>query len=170
MGKQPQFIWNDKDGICTCIIFLDDFLQGYGVAQCHPQDQDMKSRRTGEHIAELRAKINLLQNYKNRELRPGLKALLHLKGTMAKSTHYTPDSYESKRLNIEIKNYYKDIADIESGIQAAKQDLYDYINVKERMYQRIRKDDTEGYKDEDTQMLLKDIGVYERLNRGEFKT
>ena len=170
MGKQPEFTWNEETGVCSCAIILDDFMQGFGIAECHPQDRDMISRRTGEHIAELRAQINLLQNYKNRELRPGLKALLHLKGTMVKSAQYNPDSYESKRLNVEIKNYRKDIEDIECGIQAAKHDLYDYINVKEQMYQRIRKDDHEGYKDEDTEMLLKDIEVYERIARDDSTT
>ena len=163
MGKQPVFDWNDETGVCVCAIYLDDFLQGFGVAQCHPQDMDVISRRTGEHIAELRAQICLLQSYKNRELHPGLKALKHLKGTMINSKQYNPDSYESKRLNVEIKNYQKDIADINAGIEAAKQELYDYINMKEEMYQRQRRGDRDGYKDEDTNTLMNDIGVYEKV-------
>ena len=163
MGKQPQFFWNEKQGICSCSIIINDFLSGFGIAECHPQDEDVKSRRTGEHIAELRAQINLLQDYKNKELRPGLKALLHVRGTMVKSTRYNPDSYESKRLNVEIKNYQKDIKDIEQAIQAAKQELYDYINLKEKMYQRQREGDTAGYKEEDTATLLKDIETYEKV-------
>ena len=170
MGKQPIFDWNEGSGICTCIIYLNDFLQGYGIAQCHAQDFDVKSKRTGEQIAELRAQINLLQNYKNRELRPGLKALLHLKGTMIKSAHYNPDSYESKRLNIEIKNFKKDIEDIEEAIQGAKEQLYKYINLKEEMYQRIRRGDRDGYKEEDTETLLKDISVYERVIKNDSTT
>ena len=55
----------------------------------------------------MRAQINILQNYKNRELRPGLKALVHLKGTMQISTRYNPNSYEAKRLDKEIKNKEK---------------------------------------------------------------
>ena len=170
MGKRPIFEWNEETGICTCIIYLDDLLQGFGIAQCHPQDNDVKSQRTGEHIAELRAQISLLQNYKNHELRPGLKALKHLKGTMVNSSCYNPDSYESKRLNVEIKNYQKDIADINEGILAAKKELYHYINTKEEMYQRQRKGDHDGYKDEDTNMLMNDIGVYEKVVKNDTNT
>ena len=162
MGK-IDFNWNEETGLCSCAIVLDDFLQGFGIAECHPQDSDVKSRRTGEHIAELRAQINLLQNYKNRELRPGLKALLHLKGTMVNSFRYIPTSYEAKRLDREIKNFQKDIAEISRTIHNAKQELYDYINTKETMAQRHRAGDKEGYKDSDTDTLLKDIEAYERI-------
>ena len=161
MGKQPEYSYDEKTGISNCYIYLDDFLQGFGTAQCHPHDQDMISEATGTHIAELRAKINLLQNYKNRELHPGMKALKHLKGTMVNSKHYNPDSYESKRLNVEIKNFQKDIEDINLAIQAAKQELYDYIKLKEIMYQRIRKNDHKGYTDADAETLLKNIEKYE---------
>ncbi len=163
MGKKPEFMWDEETGMCSCAIVLDDFIQGYGIAECHPQDIDVKSQRTGEHIAELRATINLLQNYKNRELHPGLKALKHVKGTMINSKHHNPDNYESKRLNVEIKNYQKDINDINEMINAYKQELYGYINKKEVMYQRQRAKDTAGFKDEDTEMLMKDIEIYRTL-------
>ena len=163
MTHQPEFTYDETSGICGCSIFLDDFLQGFGIAQCAEQDRDMISEKTGMHIAELRAQINLLQNYKNRELHPELKAYKHLLGTMVNSPRYNPNSYEAKRLNKEIKNVEKAIAEINEAINSAKLDLYSYINTKEHIYQRIRANDHEGYKDEDTEMLLKDIGVYEKF-------
>lgn len=170
MSKQPDFIWNEETGLCSCIIYLNDFLQGYGIAECAEQDIDVKSQRTGEHIAELRAQINLLQNYKNRELWPGLKVLQHLKSTMVNSKQYNPDSYESKRLNIEIKNLQKDIKDIQEAISAVKATLYNYITTKEEMYQRQRKGDRQGFQDADTETLLKDINVYEKVINNDSKT
>lgn len=163
MAHQPEFTYDETSGICGCSIFLDDFLQGFGIAQCAEQDRDMISEKTGMHIAEMRAQINLLQNYKNRELHPELKAYKHLLGTMVNSSRYNPNSYEAKRLNKEIKNVEKAIAEINEAIEATKQQLYNYINTKEIMYQRIRANDHEGYKDEDTETLLKDIGVYEKF-------
>ena len=163
MAHQPEFTYDETSGICGCSIFLDDFLQGFGIAQCAEQDRDMISEKTGMHIAERRAQINLLQNYKNRELHPELKAYKHLLGTMVNSPRYNPNSYEAKRLNKEIKNVEKAIIEINEAIDSAKRDLYSYINTKETMYQRIRTNDHEGYKDEDTKTLLKDIGVYEKF-------
>lgn len=163
MAHEPEFTYDEVSGICGCSIFLDDFLQGFGIAQCAEQDRDMISEKTGMHIAERRAQINLLQNYKNRELHPELKAYKHLLGTMVNSPRYNPNSYEAKRLNKEIKNVEKAIAEINDAINSAKLDLYSYINTKEHIYQRIRANDHEGYKDEDSEMLLHDIGVYEKI-------
>ena len=163
MAHQPEFTYDETSGICGCSIFIDDFLQGFGIAQCADQDRDMISEKTGMHIAEMRAQINLLQNYKNRELHPELKAYKHLLGTMVNSPRYNPNSYEAKRLNREIRNVEKAIAEINEAINSAKLDLYSYINTKEYIYQRIRANDHEGYKDEDTETLLKDIGVYEKF-------
>lgn len=133
------------------------------MAECAEQDRDVISERTGMHIAEMRAQINLLQNYKNHELYPELKAYKHLLGTMIKSPRYNPKSYEAKRLNREIFNVKKTLKEINEAIDIAKKQLYEYINTKEILYQRIRTNDHEGYKDEDSEMLQKDIEVYEKI-------
>ena len=78
------------------------------------------------------------------------------------STRYNPNSYEAKRLNKEIKNIEKDINFIQDKIDITKQQLKDYMSAKERLFKRIREKDFEGYKDEDSEMLLKDIEVYEK--------
>ena len=82
---------------------------------------------------------------------------------MINSQKYNPQSYEAKRLDKEIKNYQSDIADINLAINYEKQNLYDYINAKELLYQRIRAGDHEGYNDNDTITLQKDIDTYERI-------
>ncbi len=163
MGKQPEFTYDEASGITSCAIILDDFLYGFGIAECADEDRDVMSARTGRQIAELRAQINLLQNYKNRELHPGLKALLHLKGTMVNSKKYNPKSYEAKRLEKEIKHFQEDIKDINAAIEVQKEILQDYIKAKDLISERIRSGDHEGYKDEDSEMLQNDIEVYERV-------
>ena len=82
---------------------------------------------------------------------------------MINSHNYNPKSYEAKRLDKEIKHYQQDIKDIQIAIEGAKRNLYDYINIKEKLYKRIRANDHEGYKDEDSEMLQKDIDIYERI-------
>ena len=170
MGKKPEFTWDETSGICSCAIVLDDILHGFGIAQCADEDKDIFNERVGMHIAELRAQINLLQNYKNYELRPGLKALLHLKGTMIRSKKYNADSYESKRLNVEIKNFRKDIEDINDAITAAKQNLYEYINIHEKLAKRIRENDHKGYDEADTERIVKEIEFFEKVINNDSKT
>lgn len=167
MSKQPEFTWDEVSGICGCSIILDDFMHGFGIAQCAEEDRDVISERTGSYIAELRARINLLQCYKNNELRPGLKALEHLKSTMIQSKKHNPESYERKRLNIEIRNIKKDIADIEAAIEKEKQTLYEYINNKEIIHARFRQNDHEGYHDSDSETLQKDIDLYNKVIKAE---
>lgn len=163
MSKKPEFTWDETTGVCSCIIFLDDFLQGFGMAQCADEDRDVFSEKTGMHIAELRAQIDLLQKYKNNILRPGMKALEHLKSTMVHSPRFNPESYEAKRLNVEIKNYQKDIADINEAIYAAKQNLYDHIDLHEKIAKRIREKDHAGYKDEDSERIINELNFYEKV-------
>ena len=47
MKNKPKFIWNKDTGLCSCSIIINDFLAGYGIAECAPQDMDMLSERTG---------------------------------------------------------------------------------------------------------------------------
>lgn len=47
----------------NCIVEKNNIM-GMGEAKCHPDDIDICSERTGMYIAENRAMINYLQNYK----------------------------------------------------------------------------------------------------------
>jgi len=72
---------------------------------------------------------------------------------MILSKKYNIKSYEAKRLDKEIIHIKNDIIEINKAINAAKKNLYDYINNKEKIYERIRNNDHAGYKDEDSEML-----------------
>lgn len=170
MGKKPEFLWDETTGVCSCQIVIDDFLYGFGMAECAPEDKDMISERTGARIAEIRAQINLLQNYKNRELYPKLKGLKHLKATMVNSSRFNPDSYEAKRLDKEIKNIELEISDIYDAILYSKQHLYNYINDKEKLYQRIRSKSIKPYKEEDTERIDHMIDFYDKVLKDDSKT
>lgn len=73
MKHEPIFEWDEESGLASCI--LTDGQHYYtGIAQCHYDDADMKSEKTGCEIAFRRAKIHAMQDYKN-ELKIKLSAL-----------------------------------------------------------------------------------------------
>ena len=170
MSHKRDFSYDETSGICSCIIRLSDLLLGFGIAQCAEQDKDIMSERTGQHIAEIRAQISLLQNFKNHVLRPGLDALVHLRSTMIQSPKFNPESYEAKRLEAEIKNHHKDIAEINDAIEGVKAGLYDYINMHEEIAQKIRQKQISGYKEEDSERIVNMINFYDKVIKNDDQT
>ena len=73
MKNEPIFHWDETSGKAACIV--SDGEKVYtGFAQCHPDDRDMTSEKTGCEIALRRAKINALRGYRD-ELKIRLSAL-----------------------------------------------------------------------------------------------
>ena len=128
----------DKETLKSSCIIEDGNIIGIGDAYCHPNDNDMASERTGMHIAENRAYIKYLQNYKTCQLRPALIALKHVYSTMCHSTHFNPHSYEAKRLRKEIKNLEQEINKVSCSIENTKIRLKEYIDNKDKMAQFYR--------------------------------
>ena len=128
----------DKETLKSSCIIEDKNIIGIGDAYCHPKDSDIASERTGVHIAEDRAYIKYLQNYKACQLRPALTALNHVYSTMCHSTHFNPHSYEAKRLRKEIKNIEKEINKVSTSIENIKLRLKEYIDDKDKMAQFYR--------------------------------
>ena len=123
----------DKENGKTNYIIEDKKAIGVGYSACHPNDMDVLSERTGGHIAELRAEINYLQNYKSSNIKPGLNALKHLYATMDHSNRFNPSSYEATRLRKEIKNKEKEINKINCKIEQLRKYLKEYIDDKDKM-------------------------------------
>ena len=128
----------DKETLKSSCIIEDKNIIGIGNAYCHPTDNDIASERTGVHIAEERAYIKYLQNYKACQLQPALTALKHVYSTMCHSTHFNPHSYEAKRLRKEIKNIEKEIKKTSISIENAKLHLKEYIDNKNKMAEYYR--------------------------------
>ena len=123
------------DGYETICILCGEFI---GKAVCNPKDYDMYSVRTGENIAFTRAQIKMLQAEK-REMRIKLEALLHLQSTIKNSKHYNIKGYVENRISNHITIYYNDILNIQEDIEDLRKILKDYIDGKEKIYQKIRK-------------------------------
>lgn len=113
-----------------------------GQAFCHPEDEDFANEKVGLIIAERRAIIKLLIHVRDCEILPQLKILNHLYGNMEKSKNFNKKSYEAKMLRSQIKAVKKELTMINNDIADEKQFLKDYINGKEKLYQRLRSNAT----------------------------
>lgn len=129
--------WDPDTLKASCIIENKDII-GIGNAICHSDDKDVASEKTGMRIAENRAYIHYLQNYKTTYLRPRLTALKHVYETMRHSKQFNPHSYEAKRLRKEIKNIEKEINKISCSIENIKIANRNYINDKSKLADMYR--------------------------------
>ena len=83
MKNEPIFTWDEDKLMASCII-TDKNQTFIGIAQCHPEDSDMASEKTGCEIAFRRAKINALRYFRD-ELIITLKAYNQLYYSMNQS-------------------------------------------------------------------------------------
>ena len=97
------------------------------------------SEHTGQFIAEMRASIKVLTHIRDNELRPQLKALYQLYYSMKHSKQFNSKSYESIMLYKHIHSLENDLDTTRKKLAELKQGLKDYIDGKEKLYQRIRK-------------------------------
>ena len=74
-----------------------------GIAQCHPEDEDMKSERTGYFIAETRANIQKLQWVRDYEILPMYKHYKHFYDCLSHSSKFNKDSFEARAIYKELK-------------------------------------------------------------------
>lgn len=137
MKHEPIFNWDPETGLASCIL-SDGSHVFTGFAQCHQDDMDMSSEKTGCEIALRRAKINALKEYK-KELKISLKALNQLYYSMNKSSHFNEKSYENRMLRRQINRINFDLATVKEMIATEKQELRDYLQKKDEFYTKIRR-------------------------------
>lgn len=137
MKHEPIFNWDEETGIASCI--LSDGEKVYtGLAQCHPDDEDMKGQKTGCEIAFRRAKINALRGYRD-ELKTQLKALNQLFYSINKSKKFNSKSYENRMLQRQIRMINFDLTTTKEMIASEEQSLRAYIKSKDVFYVQTRK-------------------------------
>ena len=135
---EPLIEYDEELGISTCLLFYEN-QSFYGMAQCNEKDKDFQNKMTGEHIAYERAMIQALQFEKNNIIKPKINALKQLYYSMNKSKKFNPKSYEAKMLYRQIKNQTEDLVVVNDLIQTKQKALRDYINLKDKSYQTLRK-------------------------------
>ena len=141
-----NFYWDIDKRVCTCVI-SEGGIEFYGTATCHPNDEDMKSVRTGEVISFNRAYIKYLQHIKNTTIAPTLKALEDLYKNMATSYRFNEKSFEAKQLKKEIEFYKENKRIVNEIIKSTKEYLKDYIDAKDKFYQKQRDKKTQAISD-----------------------
>ena len=137
MNKQPEYFWSERYGTATCTLFYKNH-EFTGIANCHPDDQDMMSKLTGQTIAEYRATLQYLRFIRDCELQPQLKALKQLYYSINHSKYFDPKSYEAKMLYRQIKNLKEDLEAVKEELQYQKDSLKAYLETKETDHTKIR--------------------------------
>ena len=137
MKFKETYIWDEATGIATYKIF-NDKEEFVGQAHCHNKDNDMMSEKVGCIIASARARIAMCQ-YLKREETIRCKALIHFYSLINHSKRSNPDSYEVKMLLKQIQSHREAIKAIDEYIEIERKTLKEYIDEKDNMYQKIRK-------------------------------
>ena len=137
MNKQPEYTWSERYGTATCTLFYKNY-EFSGVANCHPDDQDMMSKLTGQTIAEYRATLKYLRFIRDCELQPQLKSLKQLYYSMNHSKYFNPKSYEAKMLYRQINHLTEDLKENKYLIDLTKSELEAYLTTKERDHKQLR--------------------------------
>lgn len=137
MRKEPVFEWNEEIGQAYCVITDKKDRIFVGTATCHPDDADMKSRRTGEEIAFRRARIESMRAVRS-DLQNELDALNQLYYSMKQSTRFNPKSYENIMLQRRIRATTFDLDTIKEMLAVERENLRDLIQEKDKFYNQIR--------------------------------
>ena len=136
MKHEPIFNWDEDAGVASCIL-SDGEKVFTRFAQCHPDDKDMSSEKTGCEIAFRRARINALRGYRD-ELKIKLKALNQLFYSMNKSYRFNEKSYENKMLQRQIRMIDFDLTTTKEMIATEEQSLRQYLSDKDKFYTKTR--------------------------------
>lgn len=136
--KAPKINYDPETGITSYTIYYKD-KEFTGIAQCHPDDQDMKSELTGTAIAELRALKLYLRDERDNNLKPQLKSAKQLYYAMNRSKKFNRKSYENIMLQRHIYNLEMDLEAVNEELAVLNQHLTQYIAEKEKVYQHLRK-------------------------------
>ena len=71
-------------------------------------------------------------------MRPALEATKRIYNNMSTSKNFREDSFEAKRLRLEIRRLENELATTKEQLVGEEQGIKEYIEIKERLYQRIR--------------------------------
>lgn len=121
---------------CFAIIYKDQIF--FGKAECHPDDKDMESERTGLTIAEARAHIKMMKFIKRHEIQPVVDAYRHLLKNIQSSKNHDPKAYESCMLRSQLAHWEKKLDEIINDIVEEEKYLAEYIAQKDKLYKRLR--------------------------------
>ena len=139
MKKSPEFSWDAETGLAACFMYNSFRNKNIiSTAQCAPEDEDMKSEKTGCTIASLRALIELLRQQRD-DTKMQLKGLNIYYNTINHSKQFDPNSCPVRRLMKHMEFLRNNLTDINTLIDETQKELTSYIHDKDEFYKRIRK-------------------------------
>ncbi len=131
--------WNKEERVAICTVRLPNGSVVNGFAECHPDDIDMISEKTGCYIAERRAYVEYLRYIRDNEIKPELKALKKFYNVINQSKYYKEEDYSNQMLIRHINRLENELVEIKKEIQDEKKFLHDYITDADKVYNKIRK-------------------------------
>lgn len=137
MKHEPKFYFNPDEGSSLCVLQTKSKTY-IGTAQCHKNDRDMLSEKTGCEIAYHRAIINSLKDRKN-ELTLKLAGLKEYYHTMNCSKYFNENDYAIRRLSSHMSMLDEDIAITKDLIKEEQDYLKKYMTDKADFYEKIRR-------------------------------
>ena len=138
MVKEPEFSWDPEEGVAICVLEDEKGRISIGQAECHEEDSDMMSEKTGCEIAFRRARMEQIRTIRDCDIKPALAALKQLYYSMKHSSQFNPKSYENRTLQRHIRSLEFDLATIKEEIANERQELKDLITEKDNFYKQIR--------------------------------
>lgn len=138
MVKEPEFSWDPEEGVAICVLEDEKGRISIGQAECHEEDSDMMSEKTGCEIAFRRARMEQIRTIRDCDIKPALAALKQLYYSMKHSSQFNPKSYENRTLQRHIRSLEFDLATIKEMLAYEYQNLRDFIQDKEKFYQKAR--------------------------------
>ena len=130
MKQETYYDWNENTATAIVTIFTKNPENKFvGVAACHPDDIPYCKRDVGIHIAEVRAKREIVKYLRDCEIKPALKALTCLQNNMKTSKSYNPKSYEARMLQRQIRFKQDELKATKSIIDDLNQYIRDYSSL-----------------------------------------
>ena len=132
--KEPKFEIIDDN---TIVCYLEDNGEVYyGMAQCHPDDQDFFSARTGEHIAASRAYMAYLKDLK-RIIKIEQSSLTQLRACLNSNHKIDKKSIEMQTIAKFINKLQQEKLSIEQDMREERRSLNNFLDNKNKFYRRI---------------------------------
>ena len=164
MKYQPIFDWDAETSTAACVL-TDGQHYFTGTARCHEDDNDMCSQKTGEEIAYRRARIEYLKFYRD-TLKIQLDSLRQFYYSISHSKKFNSQSYEIKMLYRHIDRLKFDLNYAREIIVEERNSLKNYIDSKEKVYQKIRKIREQEKRFITTKDLENHIEILENVKEG----
>lgn len=129
--------WYPDLGVAE-IVFNIDGKEYVGEANCHPDDEDMKSRNVGFALAEMRAAYAFGKDKLQNVYKPQLAILEHIYDCAKSSKKFNPFDNTVRLVRRQIAQLKKEIATLTCDLEDIKRTEREYIADKEWYYKKIR--------------------------------